>query len=451
MKSSIGGIVITSALLCGCAAQPARVERSQPASAVARAAQVATAPQAPQVPLLLATAADEPAARLPGLVITQKQFLSPLVEGHGLQVLLKVVQLELARQNAVRKGIKLTPEDLQQERDRTLEQAFSEQDNKTQEQIDAAAAKGDTAKADQLRKELKQDRERALDQLLAQQRVTRPEFDMVLQMNAFLRKIAEQEMRDIDDEVLRKAFDTEYGATVRVRHIQGSNLQEVTRALARVKAGEAFDKVAREVSRNPRTGPLGGELPKFSLATTNVPDNFKQAAFGLNEGQVSDIVFCDGAYHIIKLENKFAPKAVKFETEKERLRSKVREQVLAGAINHLRDQLVEQTRTSLQIEDPVLRRQFTERLDDRDKQIKEMEKIKQEQEKEWRQRRESQQQQPGAAPAPAPGGAAPAVDPAKVLPVPQPAPGPTPGSAAPPAPQAPTQPPAQPGAQPPGK
>jgi parvulin-like peptidyl-prolyl isomerase len=463
VKSSIGGILITSALLCGCAAQPAHVDRPQPAAAVARAEQPVAAPQGPQTPLLLATAADEPAARLPGLVITQRQFLSPLVEGHGLQVLLKVVQLELAKQNAVRKGLKLTPEELQQERDRTLEQAFTESGNKTQEEIAAADAKGDTATAERLRKELKQDRERALDQLLAQQRVTRPEFDIVIQMNAYLRKIASQEMREISDDMLRKAFDAEYGATVRVRHIQGANLQEVTRALARVKAGEAFEKVAREASRNPRTAPLGGELPRFGLATTNVPDNFKQTAFGLNKGQVSDIVFCEGAYHVIKLEEKFAPRAVKFEDMKEGLRARAREQVLQGAINLLRDQLVEQTRTSLQIEDPVLRQQFSERLDDRDKQIKEMDKIKQEQEREWRQRRESQQQQPPAAPeapaapgatapgatapgAAAPGatapGAAPAVDPGKVLPIPAPQA---------PAPGAPTQPPAQPGAQPSGK
>ena len=454
MKSSIGGILITSALLCGCAAQPGHVDRPQAAPATASAAALRGQPvAAPQAPRLLATAPDEPAARLPGLVITQRQFLSPLVEGHGLPVLLKVVQLELAKQNAVRKGLKLTPEDLRQERERTLEQAFSEQGTKTQDQIDAAVAKGDAATAERLRHELKQDRERALDQLLAQQRVTRPEFDIVIQMNAYLRKIASQEMREIDDEVLRKAFDTEYGATVRVRHVQGANLQEVTRAQAMVKAGEPFEEVARKMSRNPRTAALGGELPRFGLATTNVPDNFKQAAFGLSEGQVSDIVYCEGAYHLIKLEQKFAPRAVKFEGVKEGLRAKVHEQVLQGAINHLRDQLVEQTRTSLQIEDPVLRKQFTERLDDREKQIKEMDKIKQEQEREWRQRRESQQQPPGAAPeAPAaPGatapaatapGAAPVVDPAKVLPIPAPQA---------PAPRAPNQPPAQPGAQPPGK
>ena len=49
---------------------------------------------------MLAAGRDDAVARLPGLVISRDQFLAPLIEGHGLPVLLNVVQLELARQNA---------------------------------------------------------------------------------------------------------------------------------------------------------------------------------------------------------------------------------------------------------------------------------------------------------------------------------------------------------------
>ena len=421
MKSTIGAVILAvipaCAFLCGCAGRTtAPVAVREPS---------ARGTSGLQAPMLLATTPDEPAARLPGLVITQRQFLAPLIEGHGLPVLLNVVQLELAKQNAQRKGLKLTDEDLRKQRDRMLEQAFSEADNKTEEKITAALAKGDRATAERLRQELKQDRERALEQLLAQRRVGRAEFDLVVQTGAYLRKLAEQEMREIPDEVVRKAFETEYGSTVRVRHIQATSREELARAQERLKAGESFEKVAREMSRNPRTAALGGELPKFSLATTNIPDNFKQAAFNLNEKQVSEIVFCDGAYHLIKLEEKFAPRAIKFESVKDSLRNKVREQIIQGAIDHYQDQLSEQVRNTLKIEDPVLREQFARRLEDRERQVKELTKANEELERERRQRREAPQNAPAApgtatpAAAPAP---TPAVDPQKVLPVPQPKP-----------------------------
>lgn len=376
-------------------------------------------------PLLLVAEADEPVARLPGLVITRRQFLEPLIESHGLPVMINVVQLELVKQNAKRMGLQVTPEELRAERERTVEQAFTEADNKTQDKIDDAIARGDTAAADQLRQDLKRDRERALDQYLAQQRVSRSMFDLLVQTRAYLRKIAEKDMREISDDVLRKAFDTEYGATVRVRHIQAINRQDLARAQERLKTGEPFEKVAREMSGNARTAPLGGELPKFSLATTNIPANFKEAAFALAEGQVSNVIECDGVFHVIKLEQKFSPRAVKFESVKESLREKVKEQVLQGAIGHLQEQLGEQMRATLVIEDPVLRGQFARRVEEYGRQIKEMDKIREQQERERRTRRQSQPAPapprgaaPGTVPGAAPGAVPPAVDPQKVLPVP---------------------------------
>ena len=122
------------------------------------------------------------------------------------------------------------------------------------------------------------------DQFLQNQKVTRPEFELVLKTNTYLRKVAEPRVIDqIKDEQLRQAYDAEYGASVRVRHIQG-NPQELARALERIKAGEPFENVARQMSRNRQTAALGGELPRFSLATAGLPENFKRAAFDLKVG-----------------------------------------------------------------------------------------------------------------------------------------------------------------------
>jgi parvulin-like peptidyl-prolyl isomerase len=409
----MGGVIVRAILLAapavflaGCAA--GRADRAPSAPSAVHAIARFKAETLPEFPMMLQTRGEEPIARMPGLNISREQFLAPLIEGHGLTVLLNVAQLELAKQNASRRGLALTEDDLRQERQRTLQQAFGEMDAKIQQQVDAAVARNDQAAAEKLRAQLKIDHEQMLQQLLAQQRVTRPEFEIVLRTNAYLRKIAESEIKEISDDLLRKRFETEYGATVRVRHIQGGNVAELQAARTRLNAGEPFEKVAREASRNARTGALGGELPRFGLATTNIPDNFKEAAFALKEGDVSEIVECEGVYHLIKLEQKFAPRAVKFENVKESLREKVREQLVQGIVLKFRDDLAQQAREHLKIEDPVMNEQFARRLQERDKQIRDLEKIKQQQERDRQLlqpapgQAPSTPQDPPAAPAPAP-------------------------------------------------
>src|SRR5437764_176675 len=94
VKRLIGGVVGASVVfsswcLVGCATGV----RPSPGAAAPRVA----ATPAPQPAVMLLAGGDQPVARLPGLVIGREQFLAPLIESHGLSVLLNVVQLELAR------------------------------------------------------------------------------------------------------------------------------------------------------------------------------------------------------------------------------------------------------------------------------------------------------------------------------------------------------------------
>ena len=432
MKRVIRGAVVGATVvgafcscLMGCGAAPRHTEAAPPVAGAA-----------PGSPLMLAAGRDETIARLPGVEISREQFLAPLLEGHGLPALINVVQLELAKHMATRAGVAITDDDLRAERQRTLAQAFGELDAKIQEQVDAAVARNDQAAADKLREQLKVDHEKLLEQLLTQQRVTRPEFELVLKTNTYLRKMAEREVdaKGIPDEAVRRLFDAEYGATVRVRHIQSSNPAELEAAKRRIDGGEPFEKVAKEVSRNARTAALGGELPRFSLAHTGIPDTFKQVAFNLKEGEVSNIVQSDNAYHLVKLEQRFAPKAVKYENVREMLHRKAREQVVQGAMTGLREALARDVREHLQIQDPVLREQFARRLQQRENEIRDQEKIKQQQERE-RQLRQQKDLSQGAPPPPsepAPGAAptaAPAPAPAPAQPRPDPAAAPKPAGA----------------------
>src|SRR5256885_13791050 len=77
-----------------------------------------------------------------------------------------------------------------------------------------------------------------------------------------------------------------------------------------------------------------------------------------------------GTYHPINREQRFAPRAVKFESVRDGLRVKVREQIVMGIVNELRERLADQVRTAMKIEDPVLREQVRRKLQARDRRVK---------------------------------------------------------------------------------
>ena len=65
------------------------------------------------------------------------------------------------------------------------------------------------------------------------------------------------------------------------------------------KSGEDFAELAKQYSEGP-TGPKGGDLGSFSRGRMVKP--FDDAAFSLNEGEISEIVETRFGFHIIKLE-----------------------------------------------------------------------------------------------------------------------------------------------------
>ena len=423
MKRIPGAIVVgmSVALMQGCAASTAAAPADR-----APAAQAAAA--APPPPQGNTSAADNRiVARVGSRTVSMDQLVRPLIEAHGLPILLNLVQLELAKQAADRAGVVVTPEDLRVERQQTMDRMFKESDQKVLEKIDDAIAKKNNAEAERLKAELQRDHEQLLVQFLENQKVSRPEFELVMQTNCYLRKIAEPMVSNqINDDELRKAYAIDYGASVRVRHIQGNSPQELAQALTEINAGQPFEQVARKRSRNPQTAGLGGELPRFSLMTAGLPENFKRAAFDLKVGEISDIISAEGAFHLIKLEETFSPKAVKFESVRDGLRERLREKTVQAAVKKLRDSLAEQARKDLKIDEPVLKAQFEAKLAEREKAIKDQKEIRQQLEKERAEEERQRLQQQGITvpqgpPAPS---AAPATRPAAAAPAPGGAPAP---------------------------
>jgi hypothetical protein len=232
---------------------------------------------------------------------------------------------------------------------------------------------------------LRKDNESKLDQPLAQLGTTPAELDIVIKVNATLRKIAEPQVeKAITDEKVHEAFRIQYGEKAVVRHIQTNNLADLNEARRRLAAGEPFETVAKEMSTNHLTAAVGGELPAFTRNNTTFPQSFRDAAFSLKVGEVSDAVQADGAYHLIKLEQLIEPKAVKFEDVKEAVRKDLRERLIEVAVRNQRRELGQEALTKLTILDPVLKEQFEDKLKEQQARIQDSnavrEKLKQQDE-----------------------------------------------------------------------
>jgi peptidyl-prolyl cis-trans isomerase C len=138
------------------------------------------------------------------------------------------------------------------------------------------------------------------------------------------------------EEAERKAYDEAAKAEppqqeIHARHILVPTEEEAKAALARVKAGEDFAKVATELSKDPSGD--GGDLGWFTKDRM-VPE-FSEAAFKLKEGEVSDPVKTQFGWHIIKVEGVRTKSFPPFEQIKDQAARYVAQKAESDAITQL--------------------------------------------------------------------------------------------------------------------
>ncbi len=162
------------------------------------------------------------------------------------------------------------------------------------------------------------------DRALRQQGVSRAELRERARFELTVRRIlddlrvpapTDQEARAYF-EAHREAFDEP--ERVRVRHVLVRTEAEARVALARLRAGESFAKVAKDLSQDPGTRERGGEVGLVAPGQT-VPE-FEQVAFRLKPGELSEPVRSSFGYHIVQVTEKLPAKKATWE--------RVRQQVL---------------------------------------------------------------------------------------------------------------------------
>ncbi|MGO9004996.1 MAG: peptidylprolyl isomerase [Beijerinckiaceae bacterium] len=141
----------------------------------------------------------------------------------------------------------------------------------------------------------------------------------------------------VTDEAMKKTYDEaaqehKPETEVHARHILVATEADAEAALKRIKAGEDFATVAKEVSKDP--GSAGGDLGWFTKDRM-VPE-FAEAAFKLETGQVSDPVKSHFGWHIIKVEGKRQKPFPTFEEVKDQVARYVVQKAQSDLIVKLR-------------------------------------------------------------------------------------------------------------------
>ncbi len=117
--------------------------------------------------------------------------------------------------------------------------------------------------------------------------------------------------------------------------------------LARVKAGEAFDKLAKELSEDPSAKENSGDL-NFFTREQMVPE-FSEAAFGMKKGDLSAPVRSQFGFHIIQVTDRKDTETVALDTVKPQLSAFLTRQKHDGEVRKLLKDLREKASVEVKL------------------------------------------------------------------------------------------------------
>ncbi len=149
-----------------------------------------------------------------------------------------------------------------------------------------------------------------------------------------MHKVYDEAVKQIGDEKEVHARHILFRATAGDEKASKEAEEKLKAVIARLKKGEDFAKVAGEVTEDPSGKANGGDLGYFSKDQM-VPE-FSEAAFKLEQGQISEPVKTQFGWHVIKVEDKRVKPAPKFEEVKPQIENFVVRKAQAELVTKLR-------------------------------------------------------------------------------------------------------------------
>jgi len=337
---SLAIVVLAACSLCLLPACNSNQQGAAPPDGMGNAA-VAPAP-APQEDVVVAS--------INGVSVTNSELQDALLQSYGLNLLAELAERDMARQDAADHHVAVSDEDIQAEEDRILI-GYRNQLNANQ-----PTTQPDQALSDDERKKL-------MASLAATQGLSLFELQVAIETNTILRKLVlPVAAQQLTEQNIRARFDMLYGEKVKVRWIRAESIIDIGQIENELKAGQTFEELQRLHAYDSEGRPSAGVTDPFGPKEPAYPPEFRQAAFDLKVGQISDPVQIQDQYFLLQLIDVIPPQHANYADYRDTVKQELFEETIATLITADKQRMAVQLQHDLEIQNPVLRRQYEDKM-----------------------------------------------------------------------------------------
>lgn len=227
---------------------------------------------------------------------------------------------QLFYEEAVKRGLEVTPQEIEKELEETkaflISEYFDEDEQKFQARLDSLNITKDD-----------------LRELIRRNLII---SSLINSLEEGVEPISDQEIQDFYDENFEEYFIRNERRLVRHILVDTKNVAEAL--IVRIKQGEDFSKLAQEFSLDTESARNGGDL--FFAENGDFVEPFNTVAFTLPVGQLSDVVETRHGFHIIEVLEIRPSEIVELDEElKTEISTFLHQKRRADAINALLDEL----------------------------------------------------------------------------------------------------------------
>lgn len=175
-------------------------------------------------------------------------------------------------------------------------------------------------------------------QRLRESKLTEAKLRQLIHDNLAIKALQEQKSQvEITEDDVRKAYEQVRASHILIGPVGAEKSWDLAKeraekVLAEIRGGKTFAEMAKKYSDDSGSKDKGGDLDFFSRDSGLVQE-FVDAAFGLNVGEISQPVKTTFGYHVIKVTGRKAAEGPEFEQQKEELRKRLQEERASKQFN----------------------------------------------------------------------------------------------------------------------